>query len=341
MNENKQITWINCAKFMAILAVMIDHSNNILYGDDRIQKISFYSVSLFIIISGMLCYCSNERNDSPYIKTTLKSLSKIVPAYLIATFIYQVGTYKYFNFQTYIEYLVRFNASSPFYFVLLYIQLMLVNKIMYNILVKKVEKWTWIKDFVWGGVFLFVSILTTKYSNIFGIYGGGGKLLGGTYLILFYIGMILSKYNIFGKISMKKSILCTGVFGTLWVAWNIYSINNWQVIDDKLPWGWGINPPGITLMLSALFMLFFCYGVFTLLERQKYTGMITSVLGWIGSHTLYIFLYHYFYLDFILSRHVPIDNIMIKWVVYIFVMIFGSIVIEHTLVILKKYINFK
>lgn len=165
--------------------------------------------------------------------------------------------------------------------------------------------------------------------------------MGGTYLILFYVGMILSKYNIFGKISMKKSILCTGVFGTLWVAWNSYSINNWLVIDDKLPWGLGINPPGITLMLSALFMLFFCYGVFTLLERQKYTGMITSVLGLIGRNTLYIFLYHRFYLDFILSRHMPINNIMIRWVVYIFVMIFGSIMIEYALVILKKCINSK
>lgn len=162
MNKDKQIKWINCTKFMAIFAVIIDHSNDILYGDDRIQKISFYSVSLFIIISGMLCYRSNERNDLPYIKTTLKSLSKIVPAYLVATFIYQVATYKYFNFLTYVEYLVGFNASAPFYFVLLYIQLMLVNKIMYNILVKKSRKWTWIKDFVWGGGISFCVNIDNK-----------------------------------------------------------------------------------------------------------------------------------------------------------------------------------
>lgn len=339
MNKKKQINWINCTKFMAILAVILDHSNDILYGDDRIKKMTFYSVSLFIILSGMLCYRSDEKNNLPYIQTTLKSLSKIVPAYLVATFIYQVATYKYFNFLTYAEYLIGFNASNPFYFVLLYIQLMLVNKFMYNILAKKAGKLTKMKDFVWGGVFLCISILTTKYSNILGIYGGGGKLLGGTYIFIFYIGMVLSKYNIFSKNNWKKSVFCTCVFGVLWVVWNIYSINNWLVIDDKIPCGWGINPPGITLMISALFMLFFCYGVFTLLERHKYTIWITDILGWIGRHTLYIFLYHRFFLDFILSRHVPIDNRWIKWVVYLSVMIFGSIFIEYIFVKFKEYLK--
>ena len=42
--------WVDIAKGLAILAVITDHSRNILYTNDKIQRISFFSVTLFICI---------------------------------------------------------------------------------------------------------------------------------------------------------------------------------------------------------------------------------------------------------------------------------------------------
>lgn len=54
----QEIKWINCAKAIAIFAVLIDHTNGILYTNANIAMASYYSVSLFILISGMLSYIS-------------------------------------------------------------------------------------------------------------------------------------------------------------------------------------------------------------------------------------------------------------------------------------------
>ncbi len=45
--EKKSVVWIDCAKFLAILAVLIDHGKGILYEGETIQYISFFSVSVF------------------------------------------------------------------------------------------------------------------------------------------------------------------------------------------------------------------------------------------------------------------------------------------------------
>lgn len=63
MGKRKEIKWINCAKAMAILAVMIDHTNGILYTNHNVALASYFSVSLFVIISGMMSFLSNERHE--------------------------------------------------------------------------------------------------------------------------------------------------------------------------------------------------------------------------------------------------------------------------------------
>lgn len=64
MNDNhKTIKWIDCAKCLAILAVMTDHTNGILYTNQDIAYASYFSVSLFIIIAGMMSFLSNERHN--------------------------------------------------------------------------------------------------------------------------------------------------------------------------------------------------------------------------------------------------------------------------------------
>ncbi len=54
----QEIKWINCAKAVAVFAVLIDHTNGILYTNANIAMASYYLVSLFILISGMLSFTS-------------------------------------------------------------------------------------------------------------------------------------------------------------------------------------------------------------------------------------------------------------------------------------------
>ena len=159
---------------MAILAVMVDHTAGILYTDAGFHWASFYSVSLFILISGMLSYRSNSRHHYSYGRTVAHSLKKITIAYILATFIYHIFTYKAFDFVTYLRSLIFFNASGPLYYVLLYISLMLVNKIMYNFVAFKTRAAV-LKDLSVGYCVIAIAYITTNYSNILNVYGGGGE----------------------------------------------------------------------------------------------------------------------------------------------------------------------
>ena len=62
MNKS-QVKWLNCAKCMAILAVIVDHTNGILYTNPHIALASYFSVSLFILIAGMTSYMSDLRHN--------------------------------------------------------------------------------------------------------------------------------------------------------------------------------------------------------------------------------------------------------------------------------------
>lgn len=60
-NSNREVVWLNCAKFVAIFAVMIDHTNGILYTNQEVAWASYFSVSLFILISGITSYKTRMR----------------------------------------------------------------------------------------------------------------------------------------------------------------------------------------------------------------------------------------------------------------------------------------
>lgn len=100
---------------------------------------------------------------------------------------------------------------------------------------------------VFYDIFLGISVfiiasLTTNYTSILGIYGGGGKLLGGTYIILFYIGMILNKYKVFSSENKVTIALTLLIAGTAW--WGVWRLmcNGYQTdIDAKFPLGTGLN----------------------------------------------------------------------------------------------------
>lgn len=334
--KNNEIKWINCAKFLAIIAVIIDHTHGVLYANHRISLFSFFSVSLFIIISGMMCYLSNEKHGLSWLETFVRSSRNIVVAYLLANFIYLIYIQRSFDLKIYLQYVISFNISGPFYFVLLYLQLMLVNRPLYSIIKRAPKKYNVLWESGIGVVILIISSWTTSHTNLLNVYGGGGKLLGGTYLLLFYLGMLFSKHDIFKNLTLKKSAVITVISFVLCLFWWTFACYDQFALDAKLPFGKGINPPGITLGLMAVIMLFLSCGMFSLFQFTKYLYWITSFCSWIGKHTLYIFLYHRFFLDYIFHSFLLVENIWLKRVLYLSIMIAGPILIDYAFHWFKK-----
>lgn len=58
----KRIQWIDCAKAVAITAVAVDHCNRVIYTNPAIAKASYFSVTLFIFLSGITAWNSSFKS---------------------------------------------------------------------------------------------------------------------------------------------------------------------------------------------------------------------------------------------------------------------------------------
>lgn len=146
--------WINTGKFIAIIAVLTDHLRGTLYSSEGLQRLSFYSVSLFILLMGVTTYWSFSKATCPIGKKVIQRIIGIIVPYSVAVFVFVVIKHKSFSFAEYLNSLIHFNASGPHYYVLLYIQLLIVVPIMFyfiNRLTDKFGKHAPIFELVFGG----------------------------------------------------------------------------------------------------------------------------------------------------------------------------------------------
>ena len=185
-----------------------------------------------------------------------------------------------------------------------------------------------------GGGVILLSYFTTNYTNLLGVYGGGGKLFGGTYLFLFYVGMVVAENHA----SLKGGWIGFLLFLLGTFFWWRFECFDQCGVDRKLPFGGGnFNPPSISGTLMAILVAGTIFNLEALLKKRAFSGKIAFLWSWLGSHTLYIFLYHRFFLDFILPRCKFLQgNIWIKRCGYMAAMIFGSIAIEFFFKLLRS-----
>lgn len=341
MKTKNNINWIDAAKVIAILAVLVDHTNGVLWTDYKIGMWSYFSVTLFILLSGITMYGADVRHEAEtYCQSVVRGIKKILGSYFLATFIYQICIMKYFDFGVYLKFIAGFNISGPLYFVLLYIQLMLINKPLYEIL-SRIPGGGY-ADALFMCVIVLVSYFTTNYTNILDVYGGGGKLFGGTYLAVFCLGMVIAKYDLlnFKSVMMKLGLgIAAGVLSVFW--WN-FECEDRFALDAKLPFGYGVNPPSISLIIMAIIILIFSYGIFSFLDeyrRNKYMDITLRIIYYMGQSTMYIFLYHRLFLDLFLVPNFSHLNIWVKRIFYFTVMIAGSIMIKICVENIEKYMR--
>lgn len=193
--RNNRVQWIDCAKTIAIIAVLVDHCNGILYDNQYIAQTSYFSVSLFVLLSGMTSYISSSKNGINW-KRQLKRIGKLFLQYALAVFIVLIALMHYFDLKTYLQYIVSFNIQAPYYFLVFYIQLLLLTPLLIH--------WCEFCDlrkykYVWHITTLLVLIQLSsvfiRYTYILPVHGGGQYLAGGTYIIL--LGYIVYKNRLF------------------------------------------------------------------------------------------------------------------------------------------------
>lgn len=330
--------WINIVKCLAIFCVMIDHTAGILYTAHEVQLASFCSVPLFILAMGVTTYWSYENSKEKLGIKVIKRVKEILVPYIIAVFLYMLSIYRTFDMDGAVTYFWHFDISDPLYYVMLYIQLLLTSPVIYyliNCIFKEFKLGKLLKSvfaLVLGCGILLVGILLSNHTNIFSIYGGGGKLLGGTYLLLLYIGMLIGVFyekikNI--KFIYKVVLMAAAVCGT--ILWFRFMCVNDFALDQRIMESY-INPPGPSLMIYAIIVFFAVMLAIDLLERtgKKAVNIILKPFDYIGSHTLYIFFYHKWWLDFVIP-HIPENirfcNKIISWIMYFGIMTVGALII--------------
>lgn len=76
--------WVDIGKFFAILAVMTDHVYGDLYTSNKINRVSYFSVPLFIMLMGVTTFWSFNRSTDMIGKKIVRRMFNIVIPYTVA-----------------------------------------------------------------------------------------------------------------------------------------------------------------------------------------------------------------------------------------------------------------
>ena len=133
--------------------------------------------------------------------------------------------------------------------------------------------------------------------------------------------------------------MITGVVAFIFLISVQYLIIVYDDIFEKdVILGSGLNPPDVVMIAYAFIAMtvIFYYDRLTSTLNNKLLNGFSSILSYVGKHTLYIFLYHLLFVS-ILGRFISDWNVCLKIPIYYFVLIGGSIAIEMIMKKLKKY----
>ncbi|MEA4821290.1 MAG: acyltransferase family protein, partial [Erysipelotrichales bacterium] len=294
-----------------------------------------FSVSLFILISGVATYFSYERNEFEIVsfKSNLIKQLPLLKKFIIAVLLNLLFVLLFLNPQGEINYYKVLTLNELGYFIVFFIQLKMITPLLLWIFKKSSEnKFKNIYHIVTLIIILIISIIIMRFCNIFPFYGGGAYLLGGTYLFLYYFGIFLGSTSLFKcKSKRKRLIALIGSF-SLCLYWFFMQLSTNFYLDKLFSnfFGSGINPPSIFLSVYAFLVLIVCYSLFSILEDIS-TSMIKKILyflAFLGSNSLYIFMYHLLIRDVIFALFPSVINSMILLRVIVFpIMIIGAPVI--------------
>lgn len=190
------------------------------------------------------------------------------------------------------------------------------------------------------GWFSYISI---NYTYILPVHGGGQFLCGGTYVILYYLGILLASNGVFKK-DRKKRLIIVVLSSILSVVWVLQMSKGVLPFDRWMSpyWDTGFNPPSVNFMTYSLFILFLCYSVFTLLG--EYEGSVVAhrfvkLLCFLGKNTLYIWLYHLYVSSFLANKFPNLagKNFFVRIIVFLTIITLPAILKQFVEMFFKFY----
>lgn len=174
--SKKRTCWIDCARAVAIFAVITDHCYGILYSNRMIAYASYFSASLFVMLSGVSIWAAVQNGKELSFQKQIRKVLKMFIQYALATLVVLVSSTCFFDLRTYISWTINFSALPPYYYFVFFFQLLLISPILVG--------WCQFcnrqgKKIIWHlstlGFLGFISFVSIHYSHILPVHGGGGK----------------------------------------------------------------------------------------------------------------------------------------------------------------------
>lgn len=190
MNKKIQIL-----RAMAILAVVMIHTNTGGYIGVAIRPFVNFAVAMFIFLSGYL----TKLNIVDLKKFYIKRISRVLVPYCIWSAIY---TIVYGNYSEFIKNFFTAQCCGIYYFIFVYVQLVLISPMVGKLIQ---SKYRWI-----GWCITPVSIIIIRYvMNLLNIPVGfpWNGIAFVVWFIYFYIGMLLGNHVLEYKLTVKKTLL--------------------------------------------------------------------------------------------------------------------------------------
>ena len=281
----RRLVWLDFLKGLAILAVVVNHVFDTrvpIFPSGLICELSFFNVSLFVICGGVSASMSFEKCKEPSRKWS-KSLSRIASLlgyYTIALALTRIVYTGRLDLDSFLLSWMSFPAQ--FYFVLFFCELLLVSPVVYTLLFKYRGKY--LQSIVSIVCIMLIAFYCMFFTKIPLVYGGGGCLLGGSYLFLFTLGCFFA-LNV--PLSLKKTLI--GIASVMVIPLMVALALKF-LAGGSGGLVWALNPPGLLRMGYALSLFIGFY--FLLKIRWLQSSRVVQGFAWLGRHSLDIFLYH-------------------------------------------------
>lgn len=296
--SQKQIRWINGAKCLSALGVLVDHWYLVLYHNQSIAYCSYFAVAMFVFLSGLTGWLSNQRHQQEgWGRFYWRSVRRLLQGYLIATFLQTlINLDGRFDLAVYLNALVHFNARLAYWFVAMYLQLMLLSRPLY-LLINRMARLPGrrgpLAEAGLMAALLAFAVCANRYAKVLDIYGGGGVLFGGSYVLFFAGGMLCARHRLF---QIKSRCFHGGMallFGVLLLGWWKVLCRSGAAITQMLLAGRPIDPPGVLIGLEAVLLIGLCFHGFSFMEqlRWKPVQLLCSGVDWVGRHCQSLYLY--------------------------------------------------
>jgi fucose 4-O-acetylase-like acetyltransferase len=317
----KRIKWIDFLKGIAIIAVVLDHTN-IFFPRFLVQFVlwhTYFSVNWFIFLSGLLSGISLNK----FRRVSLLSISTkfyksklwLVYWYLLVSIVYWIFSNSKFDIIILLNYVISFNSGYHLYFLLILFQLFLLTPALYKLIYKLTKLSSRI-------IFIFLIIIFTlvlfpldkpPWKSIQNFY-----FISWSYLAVYLLGVTYSFYY------EKNNSLIMFLTIIVFVLSEIY------LIYKK-----GSFAIGTVNIVLTVWSVAFLFTAMFLIKKYHYNNIILKVIDHIGQKSLIIYLLHYFILKYISDKKL-FGNTYIEIFIIYTMALFIPIILDMAINILNQ-----